>query len=542
MSGWQRTLSTCWVVFFLLSWVAQGQGSPRPVLGILPFEVNYPAKNLDWVGYFLQEALTHQVAISRKFAPRSAQAMQLWAKKLPLTPFVKIHPETMAEMAVQQLVRAELQKVIGHASLKGTLFHLRENQPLEAIPFQNTFAWGSPDEVIATLLQTLSQADPAFAQVKPAPQNYQWDSLEAFYRWKLQPRHAVGTVEWQEYKEELAALLSHYPDIARLIYPEMAASFLLEGVQSSQPELLKKAHNALEEAVQLDPKNHQNYALLAQVYYFQNDKNAAKSEAVIANSHNPQDAMAQILYGLTIGQSPEEQQKHILGGFKKNPFLKEFPLFAHRNLPAYETLAPLLSSWTVSPAPTPQKSTYELALEAGKAYFAQKQWKPAQEQFEKAVALQPAQLEPQLYLVRIALAEKKYQGALNTLLALQKQFPEDEQILLHLGLAHERLQSLGEAEEFYRQALFFQSDHPQALLRLGTVLIKKKQYSEAQNYLETLIRHYPDYSVGWWNLGLLHAKQMQWQKAETAIRESLRLDPNNSKIQKVLEEIQAKTK
>lgn len=545
MSGWQRYLSAFCVAFFCAGYCSLIQGDQRPVLGIVPFQFAYPTKTFDWAGYFLQEALTHQMVLSRKFAPRSATTMQLWSQKLEIAAFEKVTANTLIKIGLQQLILGELQKVLEYASLRGTFFFLDQNQQFQQVSFQSTFAWGSVDEVIAALFQSLSKIAPSFSDFTPFPQGYQWESLEAFYYWKLQPKRALGSPEWQQYKEELEALLSHYPDIARLIYPELAALLLLEGTQPViNDRLLKQAQDTIQEALRLDPKNDHHYALLSQIYYFQEDKQSAKSEAVIANAHNPQNAIAQILYGLTISRTPQEQEKHILGGLQKNPFLQEFPLFADRNLAVYETMLPLLNSWDASSPKNPKISTnaYNTAMMAGQEYFSQKQWELAQKRFEQATVLQPQQLDPQLYLIRIALAQKQYKAALAPLSQLQEQFPENDRVLLYLGLTHERLKSFNEAEDLYRQVLFLKADHPQALLRLGTVLIKTKQYPEAQNYLDTLVRKYPDYSVGWWNLGLLYAQKKQWKKAETAVKEALRLDPNNSKIQKMLTTIQEKIK
>ncbi len=541
MTGWQRYLSILCVSLFCFSYASLSWSAPRPSLGIVPFQVNYPSKTLDWAGYFLQEELTHQLILSRKFALRSAEAMQLWSQKLNLTTD-QIAPPEMLQIGVQKLIRVELQKVIGHVSLEGALLSFDQNQQLQKTAFHRILPWKSPDEVIFALVDEISKILPSASEISPFPQHYQWESLEAFYLWKLQSNKTSGTAEWQDYKEELETLLSHYPDIARLIHRERAALLLLEGTQPIVNEtLLKQAESAIRETLLLDPKNDQNHTLLAQIYYYQNNKHAAKSESVIAHAHNPQNAMAKILYGFTIGQTIREGEKYILEGFKNNPFLKKFPTFADRNLTSYKTLHPILASWTPPKVPT-GTSQYEQAITKGRNYFKQKQWEDAQKSFEFALSKEPTKLEPVLYLVRISIIQKKYDQALKTLSDLKSQFPENFQVFLYTGLIHERLKSFEQAERHYRKSLFLKSNHSQALLRLGTVLIKARRYDEAQNYLETLVRKHPNFSTGWWNLGLLYWQQKNWQKAHETLKEALRLDPNNPKIQRLITKIEKKLK
>ncbi|MBF0279067.1 MAG: tetratricopeptide repeat protein [SAR324 cluster bacterium] len=508
----------------------------------MPFKIIYPAKRLDWAGIFLQEELTHQLVLSRKFSLRSAEAMQLWSQKQNLTE-KNLDLKQMNRLGVQNLILVEMQKVIEHASFDGVILSVDHRQVINRTRFRRISSWKSPDKVILDLVNELAKSTPVLSDFIPFPQHYQWESLEAFYQWKLLPDKAKGSEEWLEYKEDLEILLSHYPDIARLIYPELAAMLLLEGTQPNiNNALLNKAETAIREALRLDPKNDLNHVLLAQIFYYKNEKHSAKSESVIAYAHNPQNAMARILYGLTIGQTIQDGEKYILEGLNSNPFLVGFPSFAGRNLTSYKTFYPILSSWTDTKNTVLKPNEYEESMSEGQKQFEQKDWEKAKNSFERAAAKDTAKIDPVLYLVRISINQKKFDEALKSLSDLKSQFPESSQAFLYTGIVHEHLKSYEQAEINYRQALFIKSDHPQTLLRLGTVLIKSQRYDQAENYLQTLVRKYPKFSTGWWNLGLLYWSQKNWQKAKETLKEALRLDPNNPKIQDLFKKVEENIK
>ncbi len=549
MTAFRRYISAFCVGFFCLGCFFPCFGNSRPVLGILPLQFDYPVKQLDWAGVFLQEELTHQLILSHKASVRPAKVMQLWSKQLDLTTRHSVDASLLNRMHLHQVLRVNVQKVLNHASITGIVFYIDENISLQQTSFQGKLSWKTPDSATFDLIRILSEPLPHLANITPYPQNYTWESLAAFYSWKLQPYKPFGTEEWQQYKEELEALLSHYPEIARLIYPELAALLLFEWTQQqTNKSLLQQAELTIKEALQLDPQNDQHHALLAHIYYFQDDQVSAKTESVIAHANNSQNSIAKILYGLTIGQNAEEQKKHILKGLEDNPFLRNYPTFANRNFFSYAALLPILPKWSdqpvllsETPSETSIKNIYQLSLEAGQNYFRQKQWQPAQESFEMALSQNPDELQPKLYLARILLAQKKYDQALQSLNLLIEQFPENEQVLLYTGLAHEHQKSYQSAEQYYRQALLLNPKHPLALLRLGTVLIKLKQYKEAQNFLETLTRQHPKYATAWWNLGLLYWQQKDLKNAQIMLKEALRLEPNNPKFKKFLEKITKNT-
>lgn len=495
------------------------------------------------MGHFLQEELTRQLVLNRKFATQSADLMQIWHHELQMENTGVLSAQHMPQIGLSYLLSGKLHKVVRHASFTGEIHWFDAQKQFRRKTFRSTFQWKTPDSVVQALLDKLSEIHPDFSSIPISAQGYTWEALELFYLWKQQGRVALNSAEWQQQKSELETLQAYYPEIAPLVYPELAAMLLVEGSQAPvNSDLLKKAKTFVEEALRLEPNSDRNHALMAQILYAQNDKLSAKSQSVIASGHNPQNPIAQIIYGLTIGLSQVEGERFIKKGLSNNPFLADYSTTLDRNFFSHQAIRPLLQSSAPEPELPEAQGSYATTLEEGKVLFRQKAWPEAQAAFDKALSLDPTQLEPELYLARILLAQNQYEAAIDALQILQSLFPESAQVFLYLGLAHERLQAFPEAEQHYRKALFFNPTHPLALLRLSTVLIKGKNFQEAFVFLETLTRRYPDYSAGWWNLSILQSYLKDWQKAEIAVKQALRLEPNNSKFQDFYKKIQQKTK
>ena len=169
--------------------------------------------------------------------------------------------------------------------------------------------------------------------------------------------------------------------------------------------------------------------------------------------------------------------------------------------------------------------------------YAQGDWDQSKTMFQDASTLEPELAEAPLFLARIKIAKKDLKGAMRSLNALRKRFPEDAATLLYQGYVYELLKKFSNAEILYRKSLEMEPENHRAMLRLSTLLIKTGKYEEAQSFLESLTRKYPDYTVGWWNLGLLYQKLDELESAEQALEEVVRLDPANTRAQAQLERI-----
>ncbi|MEC8155405.1 MAG: tetratricopeptide repeat protein, partial [SAR324 cluster bacterium] len=73
--------------------------------------------------------------------------------------------------------------------------------------------------------------------------------------------------------------------------------------------------------------------------------------------------------------------------------------------------------------------------------------------FQDASALEPELAEAPLFLARIKIAKKDLKGAMRSLNALRKRFPEDAATLLYQGYVYELLKKYSNAEILYRKSL-----------------------------------------------------------------------------------------
>ena len=296
---------------------------------------------------------------------------------------------------------------------------------------------------------------------------------------------------------------------------------------------LNSAETEILAAMKQYPDNSEHHTLLSLVHYLRREPLFAKQQANIANQLNPRDGMSLILYGLTIGQTPQAGDAYVKRGLKLYPFVTEPSTDGWQ---PYHVLIKDLEPWMI-PALSEKTQSFEQLMHSGQQDYNARRWKEALQSFEDAAALQPLQPEPHLYLAKLRLVQQDPQSALLLLAKLRKKFPKHPEINLYLGYAHEKLNHLEKAETLYRQVLHLKPEHHKALLRLGAVLIKLGKRHEARSFLESLTRKYPIYSVAWWNLGIVYYQLGELQLAETAWEESLRLEPDNSQIRLRIEQL-----
>ena len=377
--------------------------------------------------------------------------------------------------------------------------------------------------------------DKYFSNLTHFPKTYDWDSLKHFYQWRLKQVPVPNTSAWEAHKDELEALLISYPSLASSIQYYRAVMLIIESrvLEPALVPALNSAETEILAAMKQHPDNSEHHTLLSLVHYLRREPLFAKQQANIANQLNPRDGMSLILYGLTIGQTPQAGDTYVKQGLKLYPFVTEPSTDGWQ---PYHVLIKDLEPWMI-PGLSEETQSFEQLMHSGQQDYNARRWKEALQSFEDAAALQPLQPEPHLYLAKLRLVQQDPQSALLLLAKLRKKFPKHPEINLYLGYAHEKLKHLEKAETLYRQVLHLKPEHHKALLRLGAVLIKLGKRHEARSFLESLTRKYPIYSVAWWNLGIVYYQLGELQLAETAWEESLRLEPDNSQIRLRIEQL-----
>jgi len=510
----------------------------RQSVGFLSVDVKYPSKGLNWLGLFVQEELSMQLQLADRFSVITPDIMRRWNQRLrdsgELTSSnISLQNSEISQIKPNRLIQISLQKVLNQLSVTLSISIFGKSK--STLKIQNTHTWNSPDKLIVSLLRSLGEGDKFFSNLTHFPKTYDWDGLKHFYQWRLKQVPVPNTSAWEAHKDELEALLISYPSLASSIQYYRAVMLIIESrvLEPALVPALNSAETEILAAMKQHPDNSEHHTLLSLVHYLRREPLFAKQQANIANQLNPRDGMSLILYGLTIGQTPQAGDTFVKQGLKLYPFVTEPSTDGWQ---PYHVLIKDLKPWMI-PALSEKTQSFEQLMHSGQQDYNARRWKEALQSFEDAAALQPLKPEPHLYLAKLRLVQQDSQSALLLLAKLRKKFPKHPEINLYLGYAHEKLKHLEKSETLYRQVLHLKPEHHKALLRLGAVLIKLGKRHEARSFLESLTRKYPIYSVAWWNLGIVYYQLGELQLAETAWEESLRLEPDNSQIRLRIEQL-----
>ena len=530
----RKLLTALFATLFLTGLLHPEIINARQSVGILSVNINYPSKGLDWFQIFLREELSLQLQLNNRFSVITPDTMHRWdqrhnAKGLfqanlsyhDSTAFNLLKPDRLLELSIQ--------KVLSQLSVRWNIRSINENKSTD-----NNHAWATPDKLVEKLLSDL-EADPFFGKLTHFPQGYSWNGVRSFFQWKLKPVPSPGSEEWQKHKEELESLLLNHPSLGSSIKVCRAVMLILESSVSYPAHVpsLILAENDILDAIKRHPGNAEHHTLLSLIHYLRRDPLYAKQQANIAEKINPGNGMAMILYGLTIGKTPQAGTSFIKQGLQTYPFVAEPYSLGWQ---PYHVLVRDLEPWLVT-SDSEKVLNYEQLMHSGKELYNDQRWNEARKFFEEASVLKPDLSEPALYLARLKLAQHELRTALLQLSKLQSRFPKDPEINLYLGYAHEQLKRHHKAEKLYRRVLHLKPKHHKALLRLGAVLIKLGKHGEARSFLESLTRKYPLYSVAWWNLGIVYLNFGEMELAESAWQECLRLEPENNQVRIRLEQL-----
>ena len=530
----RKLLTTLFTILFLTGLLYPEIIHARKSVGIFSVNINYPSKGLNWLKLFLREELSLQLQLADRFSVITPDTMRRWDQRYNEKGLLKAnlsdHDSTVFTLLKpDRLLELSIQKVLSQLSVSWNIRSFSENKSID-----NNHAWATPDKLVEKLLSDL-EGDPFFGKLTHFPQGYSWHGVRSFFQWKLKPVPSPGSEEWQKRKEELESLLLNYPSLGSSIKVCRAVMLIIESsvLRPAHVPSLDLAEHDILAAIKQHPGNAEHHTLLSLIHYLRRDPLYAKQQANIAEKINPGNGIAMILYGLTIGKTPQAGTSFIKQGLRNYPFVAEPDSLGWQ---PYHLLVRDLEPWLVT-SDNEKVVNYEQLMHSGKELYNDQRWNEARKFFEDASVLEPHLPEPALYLARLKLAQQDVKSALLQLAKLQSRFPIDPEINLYLGYAHEQLKHHHKAEKLYRRVLLLKPEHHKALLRLGTVLIKLGKHGEARSFLESLTRKYPLYSVAWWNLGIVYLNFGEMELAESAWKECLRLEPENNQVKIRLEQL-----
>jgi len=486
----------------------------RPTVGFLSVDIHYPSKGLNWLGIFLQEELSLQLQLLDRFSLISPDSMRRWNQRLrnsgqQVSSSTELKNSAISQLKPDKLLKLSVQKVLNKLSVTWSIYSFGEKNSIQII--QNIHSWNTPDKLVDSLLQDLKKGDTLFSDLTYFPLDYTWEGIRSLYQWRLKAVPPTNSSSWEEHKGELEALILSYPSLAASIRFYRAVLLIIESsvMRPAHVPSLNSAETDILAAMKAHPGNGAHHSLLSLLHYLRKEPLFAKQQANIANKINPGNGLALILYGLTIGKTPQAGASYIKKGLRLYPFVAEPSADGWQ---PYHVLVKDLEPWLVASI-SQNVSNYEQLMQSGKESYKAQRWSEARQAFEDASVLEPSLPEPLLSLAQLKLARQDPQTALSLLVKLRKRYPRHAEINLYLGYAHEKLKHHSKAEALYREVLHLKPEHHKALLRLGAVLIKLGKRQEAKSFLESLTQKYPMYTVAWWNLGMsiINWENLNWQ-------------------------------
>lgn len=103
--------------------------------------------------------------------------------------------------------------------------------------------------------------------------------------------------------------------------------------------------------------------------------------------------------------------------------------------------------------------------------------------------------------------------ALQHLLYLSKNFPQDDGIFYNLGIVYEKLKNYQKAKDAYLKSLEITPDSIDSTYNLGLVYIELKEFGSAIDCFEYILTEDSEDSNSYFNLGLIYFKKKDYIKA-----------------------------
>ena len=359
----RKLLTALFATLFLTGLLHPEIINARQSVGILSVNINYPSKGLNWLKIFLREELSLQLQLADRFSVITPDTMHRWDQrhneKGLLQANLSYHDSTaFTLLKPDRLLELSIQKVLSQLSVRWNIRSINENKSTD-----NNHAWATPDKLVEKLLSDL-EADPFFGKLTHFPQGYSWNGVRSFFQWKLKPVPSPGSEEWQKHKEELESLLLNHPSLGSSIKVCRAVMLILESSVSYPahvPSLILAEHDILA-AIKRHPGNAEHHTLLSLIHYLRRDPLYAKQQANIAEKINPGNGMAMILYGLTIGKTPQAGTSFIKQGLRTYPFVAEPDSLGWQ---PYHVLVRYLEPWLVT-SDSEKVVNYEQLMHSGK--------------------------------------------------------------------------------------------------------------------------------------------------------------------------------
>ena len=128
----------------------------------------------------------------------------------------------------------------------------------------------------------------------------------------------------------------------------------------------------------------------------------------------------------------------------------------------------------------------------------------------------------------VAYQQARYDRALDCIAKAIQRDSTKPLYFYNLGLVHQKLNQLHEAERSYRRALSLKGDYIEALGNLGNVLREQGELDAACATYKQVLAIKPDHPEGYNNLGVVLKEQGKRDEARDAYQRAIALNPENA--------------
>ncbi len=148
--------------------------------------------------------------------------------------------------------------------------------------------------------------------------------------------------------------------------------------------------------------------------------------------------------------------------------------------------------------------------------------------YQQILTQDPAHAEARHLLGLVAYQQARYDQVLDCITKAIQRDATKPLYFYNLGLVHQKLNQLREAERSYRQALSLKNDYVEALGNLGNVLREQGELDAACATYKQVLTMKPGHPEGYNNLGVVLKEQGKRDEARDACQRAIALNPENA--------------
>jgi tetratricopeptide (TPR) repeat protein len=165
------------------------------------------------------------------------------------------------------------------------------------------------------------------------------------------------------------------------------------------------------------------------------------------------------------------------------------------------------------------------ALSLGLEFYQKKDYQRATGEFQRAIALDPLNVDSYNYLANSYLAQNKTREAIKAYTNSLAIAPYQDSVRVNLGNIYLQQKSYSLAEKEYKEAARLNPSNELAPYTLGQLYVQTERYDEAIAQFKKVQKIVPHDANPYYSLGMAYNKQGNYAEAVKQLKEAVRLKP-----------------